>query len=188
MIDVLEKWANVIGGSVNSRTTLADCIADLAAAVRTERARVAELERELAFADSDVAAKRSYIEELGCEMAVAKRLDSDQFEEIEGLRARVAGLETQLDRECVVCGKGARPGTVDMLNARVAELEADARRDIVTEVGTLALHPIVETRISESEFQDSVCPACKGHEDDGHVPGCVWGDFVGVINAEMEDQ
>jgi len=127
VIDVLEKWANVIGGSVNSRTTLADCIADLAAAVRTERARVAELERELAFADSDVAAKRSYIEELGCEMAVAKRLDSDQFEEIEGLRARVAGLETQLDRECVVCGKGARPGTVDMLNARVAELEADAK-------------------------------------------------------------
>jgi len=74
------------------------------------------------------------------------------------------------------------------LRRRVADLEAEARRDIVTEVGTLALHPIVETRISESEFQDSVCPVCKGHEDDGHESGCVWGDFVRIINREMDDQ
>ena len=50
--------------------------------IRELQSRVAELEKELAFADSDVAAKRNYIDDLEREMACARKLDMDQLDQI----------------------------------------------------------------------------------------------------------
>ena len=80
------------------------------------RARVSELEKELTFADSDVASKRNYIDELEREMACARKLDMDQLDQIKALQERVQRLQNTVLENIE---------EIKTLKARVTELETE---------------------------------------------------------------
>ena len=97
--------------------------------IRELQSRVAELEKELAFADSDVAAKRNYIDDLEREMACARKLDMDQLDQIKALREERDEIKRKaIEQSEYIQSHGLTEYEMERLKARIAELETKCER------------------------------------------------------------